>query len=1767
MISKPKIVPPNIASRRISQQPISPPAPQPRVQPKAQPRVPPKTQPKVQSPAQKNNDLAKITPGSPPPPVSQLRRPPAKPVAVSTPISPPPPTVKPKLIKPSVTPISPPPVKSRPQPRLTKPTAAASSSQITAPGSPPPPQPKGKAKAPSAPIAPSTAAPIAPHLKSMSAAYTTPYEDFDPLNQRHYDTSLFEDLDGKELIIGNDIENKAVNSVRFQILESQDYYNRYDKIMELNDLVYKMPSMAEPTFSSDLSKHLEFLELKTDGNEKIEPGEFYTHQKFVHRYMQHFDRSILIHPTGSGKTCSAGGTAEQFKRSFYAGLKDYTEQYIHGNNTGIKRVYIITPGKAIEEEFKKQILCKCSDKDDYVKDKEHIHSSTTSGERTRRVNAVINRYYTIITSNYFYQMTKSMTKAEIEKEFSDCLFILDEAHTFRLQRDPYKAADQSEHGIKRKRRARKPKKAKKQPWEDEEEELEFGDEKSDEEEEEEDQDQEEEEEEGVDEADLDVDVETPDQDKEKEEEKEDENYMKKKEDIFIELNRVLGLLVNAKIIAMSATVMFDNPLDFNHLINLIALPQNRLDPEYLLKYICNLSEKELNARIRNGETEWNNFMPIEVLERSIRGLISYVPEFDIGITIDEVGVPLSDILPEGFYFAGQTFEYKTKVFIDPMAYREGLTASSSTAAPAAKTRFGKAKVQTVMAEYQGDVYNKGNFLAHFGSKAKHISNIVYPDGNYNPKAFWQYISSGYRQFKTVKSKSGEKTKKEIPGFHTHVNKRREFIKIIQTDDGLRQLSTKFYGLLNLLNDENKTKDKFYTYTIFKSAAGALALRVILANNGFDEYDGKESFFTRNLSDKPNAAVRYCPTPTSEGNLKVNRDKKRRFAIVTGDITSDTIRNNIIEAYNHPANCDGEYIKILIMTPVAQLGLNLYDDTEIDLMETNWNEAGDYQAASRGTRLGGFKSKLAKLRKEYKQKGLNPDDAKVVVRFRRHAAVGIGYNATIPEIVEFLRHEKSIHGTKSKPADLEQLGKYSADLHYYRLAEEKAIKIEVSMEVIRSLAVDCSLMMLRKSGDDKSLKLKHLSTKINCYDPSQPKQHLNKTVGNRYGDPGQLDIYTNAYNLLYSKKNVQTAISFITDMFKIGNIYNIEYLCDVFLNKGLASAAEQIRLRAKIIKHINEEDQQDQDREDEQDKEEYITALIHKLSPYMYSPKFILEAVGQMINNKITVNDRFGFRRYLSESNNMVFLIDSYPLPQIENTPMAAFYVESLSGVLNIGTQVSVEKIIIPTTEYDDILYIDENDDSETMDLVELTREKILTNFSDMNALTNLFETIYPEMAESLSDPDHVSPPGLKSNIDIVSEVFYYSYLIIGDGSEKLSKYTKHIQPVAAGRRANEAKEITYAKFEKKINDSNLPEMVDPQILLGELIRAHENLKDKNKKFVISFEDYHYENQLRNMIGLDYGVGVEEIFAEFEITEHNDENEEGKKYVMIFEDQDREGDLLDSFLSDNNLKYLLINKRIYDKNKRTLQGVKVKQFKTIFDPNVVCYVHRLAPTNEVISNYARSSNFRNGYGKMRIYYKYIGPPQSYKANMKLDKWLDVSTDTQYILLYIFKYYQALRLSRKEPFYAFIDHDPSVPLAKVQIRIVNKLSAQNNTKKVNNKNMGRGRATFNVQELIAYLTYLNSAPPDYNLTDEISYPNKPSSEDIIRRVDVESYPMNTTNSDLLSLIDNLNLEDEDEVYEYALRLFTMWKNSKMNISELLEYLKRRLRDLNLLIYTFN
>ena len=165
----------------------------------------------------------------------------------------------------------------------------------------------------------------------------------------------------------------------------------------LADFIPEYPEQHDEGFQWAITAKKEFNELEADPQETPpKAGEYYRHQKIVHRLIRQYDRLMIVHETGTGKTCSFVGAAEFFRLS---------GKY--------RKAYVLEKSKTTKKDFEYQLINNCTSKQ-------------------FRTSKDVRKWYEIKTYEGFIDHDiGNLPDDELIQKFSDCVFFVDEAHNIR----------------------------------------------------------------------------------------------------------------------------------------------------------------------------------------------------------------------------------------------------------------------------------------------------------------------------------------------------------------------------------------------------------------------------------------------------------------------------------------------------------------------------------------------------------------------------------------------------------------------------------------------------------------------------------------------------------------------------------------------------------------------------------------------------------------------------------------------------------------------------------------------------------------------------------------------------------------------------------------------------------------------------------------------------------------------------------------------------------------------------------------------------------------------------------------------------------------------------------------------------------------------------------------------------------------------------------------------------------------------------------------
>lgn len=146
-----------------------------------------------------------------------------------------------------------------------------------------------------------------------------------------------------------------------------------------------------------------------------ERGMLTKHQKTIARYFSShtpYDRLLLVHEMGSGKTCSAIGAIEQ----------------CIAEGSKFRSALILANGKPLLGNFIDELVMKCTS-GQYIPDN---YSKLTSMEKIRRIQKKT-EFYQFETFRRFASTLEKSSDETIKREYSNIIVVIDEVHNLRIQ--------------------------------------------------------------------------------------------------------------------------------------------------------------------------------------------------------------------------------------------------------------------------------------------------------------------------------------------------------------------------------------------------------------------------------------------------------------------------------------------------------------------------------------------------------------------------------------------------------------------------------------------------------------------------------------------------------------------------------------------------------------------------------------------------------------------------------------------------------------------------------------------------------------------------------------------------------------------------------------------------------------------------------------------------------------------------------------------------------------------------------------------------------------------------------------------------------------------------------------------------------------------------------------------------------------------------------------------------------------------------------------
>lgn len=199
-----------------------------------------------------------------------------------------------------------------------------------------------------------------------------------------------------------------------------------------------------PEVNRSLSKKLfskkEFRELSLGPEEEISdvPGELLLSQKLISRFMSPntpYTSNLIVHGTGTGKTCVASAVVESFKTLNATGEQRKPAIFLVPNEVIARKHYALIANKCTKDEYS-GVLTEREERQKLKRQTESerlafMNKILTKSVIFRRLKKKVAKVYKIQTYRKFLTNAHDKSKEELRKLYSGRVIVIDEVHYFR----------------------------------------------------------------------------------------------------------------------------------------------------------------------------------------------------------------------------------------------------------------------------------------------------------------------------------------------------------------------------------------------------------------------------------------------------------------------------------------------------------------------------------------------------------------------------------------------------------------------------------------------------------------------------------------------------------------------------------------------------------------------------------------------------------------------------------------------------------------------------------------------------------------------------------------------------------------------------------------------------------------------------------------------------------------------------------------------------------------------------------------------------------------------------------------------------------------------------------------------------------------------------------------------------------------------------------------------------------------------------------------
>jgi len=720
-----------------------------------------------------------------------------------------------------------------------------------------------------------------------------------------------------------------------------------DADIQLADMLESYPPAMTPGFQTLITAKKEFSELASDPTERLPPGrgQYFKHQKFYQRFLRAYDDIIICDQTGTGKSCSTLSFCEYSRKELEKAKIDPTkadEKAAH-----FKKVVVLVKGKTQKNEFKNQLVCKCSDG--------HYETGIVKRARYEQVQKtnltleIKKAGYVVSTYRSFANRINDTNKyppgpvgdAMIADDYSDTIFWIDEAHNLLINPEAtttYKEKQLTYFTIwKVLHLARRCKRI--------------------------------------------ISTATP--------------MINHENEIGFLMNLILPL---DGFLPSGYNYRNAPPNDIRVLFPGLPFDYKTATPEQMAPYFRGQFPPDYDFKTAT----------LEDLEPFFRGRIGFIRSLDTGAMPIEKGTLVDEEYEvEGVKYRSQLVTYTSGMsqhqndgyimskqaihgrdelfgaerqasnFVFPDGYwGNGITEEERTARQEARRAKAAAKAAIAAAgeaqeqrpEIPPEEIPEGGMIPIGIIHETGGEEEILPETEgFERRAFRRYV--------TIKGDTYAPTA--------------EFTPWLQDLTYIRNLSCKYAEIVRLIIEE---PGNAFVYGEYVEGSGVIVLALCLEGMGFVRYNESRSMFLGVGGEALKPVCAGSEQTTAERRVRPDILSRQqggpfRYALLTRS-TSDAKFHSMMEAMNSYENRHGDYIKVLISSRVGRDGINVSNVLQIHLIGPEWNQSAIYQSLSRGIRVTSHDDLLNEERERIRLEGGDPTTARIIVNIYKHAAIAL-----------------------------------------------------------------------------------------------------------------------------------------------------------------------------------------------------------------------------------------------------------------------------------------------------------------------------------------------------------------------------------------------------------------------------------------------------------------------------------------------------------------------------------------------------------------------------------------------------------------------------------------------------------------------------------------------------------------------------------------------------------------------------------------------------------